>query len=332
MLRLVSTTVPGESPTEATPGEGTQTMLTLTTPARAYLTERQTTGSYSAKSIAAVRYRLHSLARSHGARPLTQLRRRAILRWLESLAGLAPATRAAYLASASGLCAWMVERRLIEANPCEDVDRPRVPKATPRAQTGDAVAAVLAACSTDRERAIVWLMVGSGLRRMEVAHLRWADVDDRAGLLTVRASKNGGERVLPIPAEVLDALRRLPRTWGHVIAPERRYRDRAVTPQRISYIVADIMRRAGVKRHAGDGVSAHALRHTAASDVLDTCGDLRVVQQMLGHQQLSSTSIYLRRANAHQMRTAMEGRTYDRGGDHDRTAEPESGNERRRAA
>jgi site-specific recombinase XerD len=72
------------------------------------------------------------------------------------------------------------------------------------------------------------------------------------------------------------------------------------------------MARAGVKRHAYDGVSGHALRHTAASDVLDECKDLRAVQQMLGHAQLSTTAIYLRRVSAESLRTAMGGRTYGR--------------------
>ena len=70
------------------------------------------------------------------------------------------------------------------------------------------------------------------------------------------------------------------------------------------------MRRAGVKRGNYDGVSGHALRHTAASDVLDRCGDLRQVQQMLGHSSLATTAIYLRRADAGQIRAAMEGRDY----------------------
>lgn len=58
-------------------------------------------------------------------------------------------------------------------------------------------------------------------------------------------------------------------------------------------------------------MSAHALRHTAASDVLDRSNDLRIVQEMLGHRNLATTSIYLRRASLTQMREAMEGRTYE---------------------
>ena len=63
---------------------------------------------------------------------------------------------------------------------------------------------------------------------------------------------------------------------------------------------------------AGDGVSTHAFRHTCASDVLDHSGDLRVVQQMLGHSDLKTTAIYLRVAGLGDVRSAMEGRDYQR--------------------
>ena len=70
------------------------------------------------------------------------------------------------------------------------------------------------------------------------------------------------------------------------------------------------MSTAGIKRGAGDGVSAHALRHTAASDVLDRCHDVRTVQAMLGHVSIATTQIYLRRADLSRMREAMAGRDY----------------------
>lgn len=80
----------------------------------------------------------------------------------------------------------------------------------------------------------------------------------------------------------------------------------------VSILVGAWMQAAGIKSHRYDGVSAHALRHTAASDVLDQCNDLRAVQAMLGHRHLNTTAIYLRRTSAHQLREAMAGRSYTR--------------------
>ena len=67
---------------------------------------------------------------------------------------------------------------------------------------------------------------------------------------------------------------------------------------------------AGLKKANYDGRSAHALRHTAASDVLDRCKNVRTVQAMLGHASIATTQIYLRRANLDQLREAMSGRDY----------------------
>ena len=71
------------------------------------------------------------------------------------------------------------------------------------------------------------------------------------------------------------------------------------------------LRDAGVKSRSLDGRSAHGLRRTAGSDVMDACGDIRVVQEMLGHSQIETTArYYLRPVTLAQMRAAMEGRTY----------------------
>lgn len=104
-------------------------------------------------------------------------------------------------------------------------------------------------------------------------------------------------------------LDRFPASFGPLV---RSYRDpsKSLGADTLSGMVAEWMRAAGVKRRSRDGVSAHCFRHTAASDVLDNCNDLRVVQQMLGHQHLTTTAIYLRRASMGKMREAMAGRRY----------------------
>lgn len=78
----------------------------------------------------------------------------------------------------------------------------------------------------------------------------------------------------------------------------------------LSALLTKLMVDAGIKGAGRDGISAHALRHTAASDALDRCHDVRTIQAMLGHSSLATTQIYLRRANLDQMREAMGGRYY----------------------
>ncbi len=80
----------------------------------------------------------------------------------------------------------------------------------------------------------------------------------------------------------------------------------------ISRILSALFREAGLKRRAWDGVSAHALRHTAATDVLAECGNVRTVQLMLGHASIATTQIYLGAAEVPALRAAMSGRSYSR--------------------
>lgn len=138
------------------------------------------------------------------------------------------------------------------------------------------------------------------------------DYDPAAATIEV-TGKGLHERVVPVPGEVAAVLDRYLSTVGVMSGPlirSSRIPSRGLSAETISTYVSRWMADAGVKVGRWDGRSAHALRHTAASDVLDVCGDLRVVQAMLGHEHLSSTSIYLRRAKLDQLRAAMEGRDY----------------------
>lgn len=283
-------------------------LRTLTPHTRRYLRERRAQSTYSRKSIESVRGRLDTLDQSFGRRPLRDLNRRAIERWLASLEHLAQSSRSSYLASVRTFTKWLVEDGVIRTDPCAGVRPIPRPRSVPRAQTHQAVVATLAACVDDRDRAIVWLMVGLGLRRAEVARARWEDYDPQGKTLLVRG-KGGHERFLPVTGEVAEALARLHlRPSGPIIRAKNH--PRPISIEWVGKRAGELMAEAGLKRGPYDGVSGHALRHTAASDVLDQCHDLRVVQAMLGHQHLSSTSIYLRRADIGQIREAMEGRRY----------------------
>src|SRR3954451_5403828 len=92
-----------------------------------------------------------------------------------------------------------------------------------------------------------------------------------------------------------------------------RRRER-LTPGTISSLVGESCLCAGIKRRPHDGVSAHATRHTAASDVLARAPlgtALLVVQRMLGHEYATTTAQYLRFARLDELREAMEGRSYE---------------------
>ena len=293
--------------------EADHTMSTLHAHAHNYLTGRIKRGEITRKTAKNVRSSLDSLTVSFGNRPLGQLGPRAIERWLETTGHLAPSTRRNHLTAARGFCRWLVDRDLIASDPTEKIARIRQPRSVPRAMTVPDVATLYHAVPDLRARAIIALMVGCGLRCVEVSRLQVTDWDRDGATITV-TGKGMHERVLPVPSETTTVLDRyLSSIGGFVSGPlirSSRIRGAGLSEATISTYVSRWMGAAGLKVGRWDGRSAHALRHTAASDVLDACGDLRVVQEMLGHVHLSTTSIYLRRAQLSQMRDAMEGRSY----------------------
>ena len=289
-------------------------MTTLTTYTTTYVAERRKRGEITTRTAKNLRYCLDGFDESFGNRPLSQLTPRAVERWLESIGHLAPSTRRNHLSAVRGFCAWLVERGVIKTNPADKVPPIRQPRSVPRAMQRSDVARLLAVLPDMRAQVIVALMVGCGLRCVEVARLAVTDYDPAASTIEV-TGKGLHERVVPVPSEVSTVLDRYLATVGVMSGPlirSTRVRSQGLAAETISLYVSRWMAEAGVKVGQWDGRSAHALRHTAASDVLDVCGDLRVVQAMLGHTHLSSTAIYLRRAKLDQLRTAMEGRDYGR--------------------
>lgn len=280
----------------------------------AYLDGKRKRGEMAAATAIRSGYRLRRFADSFGRRPLTQLTRPAVERWLGDLE-VGPNTRRLNLSTVRAFCGWLVYTGVISRDPTAGV-RIRKIRAVPRALRGDDIARLIEVVDGDvRARAIIWLMVGMGLRCVEVSRLEVGDFDRAAATLFVRG-KGGHERVLPVPEPVSDALVVLLRSCGATYGPVVRSRNdpnEPLTPGTISTLVSRWMRAAGIKHGRFDGTSAHALRHTAASDVLEHSGDLRAVQEMLGHADLNTTAVYLRRAGLDRLRAAMDGRDYRAG-------------------
>jgi integrase/recombinase XerC len=288
--------------------------LTLAPLAQRYVAERQRRGELQPITVKSFRNVLGQFAKTFGRRPIEQLGPRAVERHLERIRDLAPSTRRNQLSIIRYFCRWLVAQRLIPVDPTISVSRIKQPRKVPRALNADQVRQVLDACQDERDRLVIWLMVGCGLRCVEVSRLEVADLD-RVNQTVHVVGKGGHERILPMPQQVRSALAAYLSVRGEIGGPLIRSKTQphsGVSPTGLSQIGQRIFRDAGIKSGTYDGCSPHALRSTAASDVLDRCGDLTLVQEMLGHANLSTTSIYLRRASIKDMRQAMEGRSYDR--------------------
>jgi integrase len=286
-------------------------MTTIIDLAELYLTERVRRGTLDPMTARNYRSSLNLFTADVRRRP-DELDAETIEAWLGSRSHLSPATRRGDLTALIGFCEWLVRQGILARNPTADVARIRQPDPVPRALDPDQVSAVLRVCPDARARLIVWLQVGEGLRCGEVSRLRITDWSRPAGTLLVRG-KGARERMLPVTVDVDRALRGYLAehpTWSGPLVRSYRRPWAPLRPDTISGMVSEWMRASGVKGWARDGISAHALRHTAASDVLERSHDLRAVQDMLGHRHLQTTSIYLRRANLDRLRDAMSGRRY----------------------
>lgn len=286
--------------------------MTLTELATGYLEERVSRGELDPMTARNHRSALTRFCCSVGTKPVERLNVKDVERWLETRAHLRPTTRRSQFSYVLTFCAWLERHGHIHRNPAADLRPPRVPKSVPRALPAAYIAKLVGRAPDARGRAIVWLMVGMGLRCCEVSNLTLDDWDRHAEHMRI-VGKGANERVIPVPQEVTEAvedyLRHHPASLGPLI---RSYREpeKSLTADTLSGMVSEWMRAAKIKRAARDGVSAHSLRHTCASDVLDREPDLRVVQQLLGHQHLTTTCIYLRRASMGKLREAMAGRSY----------------------
>jgi integrase/recombinase XerD len=188
----------------------------------------------------------------------------------------------------------VTERSLVSAVPT--ILRRRL-AGLPKGLEPDQVRHLLAACDAstlvgNRDLAILTLLVRLGLRRSEVAGLGLDDIDWRAGTIRVRGKGNCHER-LPLPPDVgrllAEYLRhaRPANAQGRTVFVRHFAPHHALGPSRVSGIVADAARRAGLGR-----VHAHRLRHTAATELLRAGASLPEIGQILRHRRAETTAIY----------------------------------------
>lgn len=211
--------------------------------------------------------------------------------------GLAPRSVARALSAWRGFFRWRVRLHGAAINPVEGIRPPKAPRPLPKSLGPDAVGQLLDACPDDeleiRDRAMFELLYSSGMRLAEMLSI---DLDARLDLTAGEATvtgKRGKTRVVPIGRAAVDALQ----AWLPVRAQLVQAHERALfvtrTGARMSQAAVRGRLNRWVQRHGnGTHVHPHMLRHSFASHVLQSSGDLRAVQEMLGHASIQSTQVY----------------------------------------
>jgi len=221
----------------------------------------------------------------------------------------APATAARKLSAVRGAYAWMHDRGAIERSPAALVPGPRRVRTLPATLSADEVARLLDMPSGTaprdlRDRALLELLYGCGLRAAEACDLRLGDVRIEAGSLRV-TGKGGKQRVVPLGGAAEAALQRYlargrPRmaTAGRTQRLFVSVRGRPLHPSDVRRALLRALERAGIPQR-----SPHALRHTFATHLLEGGADLRSIQDMLGHASVGTTQVYTHVSVRH-LRTA----------------------------
>jgi integrase/recombinase XerD len=224
-----------------------------------------------------------------------------VVAWMERLhaRGLRPSSIARRLSALRGLTRHLVREGVLTRDPMERIERPRPRRPLPRALSMDGAAALVEAPAPGtarglRDRTLLELLYATGLRASECLDLRLEDVNMGAGFL-VCTGKGRKQRLVPLGEEAAAWVRRYlaearphfagRRDSGHVFLNPR---GRRLSRQSLWAITARAAAAARLPRR----VSPHVLRHSFASHLLEGGADLRSVQAMLGHADISTTQIY----------------------------------------
>jgi site-specific recombinase XerD len=239
----------------------------------------------------------------------------------------APATRGRMLAALRGFCRWLVLNGHLEIDPTVQLGNPSIPKKLPAAFLPTELDAIVCTVSQPdpdarfpwpaRDRALVAVLAGAGLRASECVGLRIFDlVRDDPPLLRV-TGKGSKQRRVPVAQEVVDAideyLAERPHRLGDYSPTDPllvRHNGKAFSREALNYHVYRWLLRAGV--HKPEGEAAHAFRHTYAKGLVANGVPLSSVQALLGHANLNTTQVYLRMTGAElaDAAQAAEVRTY----------------------
>jgi integrase/recombinase XerC len=206
--------------------------------------------------------------------------------------GLSPKSLQRRLSACRSFYRWLLRHGRIAASPADAIRAPKAPRKLPQVLDADE-AARLVEVPTDvplglRDRALLELFYSSGLRLSELCGLRWRDLDLADGLVTV-LGKGRKQRSVPVGSHARAALA----AWREDRKPDSDTpifpgRNGPITPRAVQLRLCQLAQRQGLFKR----VHPHLLRHSFASHVLESSGDLRGVQELLGHADIATTQIY----------------------------------------
>lgn len=198
------------------------------------------------------------------------------------------------LAAIRSFFQYLLKKQLVEQNPAQGVQAPKASKKLPKTLDVDQVAGILEATPDSvleiRDLAIFELFYSSGLRLSELVMLDLRDISFSEGILKVRHGKGGKQRQVPVGVKATNAIQK----WL-AYRPDSSTDALFVTARgsRLGQRSVQLrLERWCVKSGLSEHIHPHMLRHSFASHMLEASQDIRAVQELLGHADVSTTQIY----------------------------------------
>ncbi len=211
--------------------------------------------------------------------------------------GLQSRSLARHMATLRGLYSFLQEHGHMQANPTGILENPKLPKLLPRVLSIIEVESILSRPQAGtklgaRDRAMLELLYAAGLRVSEVAALKVLNYDPQSGVVRVWG-KGGRERIVPLHFTCMKCLDFYLLNWRQSFAPKKDFMflnrsGQGLSRQGIWKLIKKYALQAGIKKQ----VSPHTLRHSFATHLLEGGADLRTVQTLLGHSDITATEIY----------------------------------------
>jgi integrase/recombinase XerD len=195
-----------------------------------------------------------------------------------------------HIAAVKSFFAYLVREGQVKINPTSDIRLPKKSKRLPKALTMNEAKILVECPKSVRDKAIMELLYATGIRASELISLTMNDVNLDVGFIKC-FGKGGKERIVPMGAAAVSAVREYidssrPKTEINIIFLDKNKKQ--LTRQGLWFIVKKYVKSSGVRSSA----STHTLRHSFATHLLEKGADLRSVQEMLGHSDISTTQIY----------------------------------------
>jgi site-specific recombinase XerD len=222
----------------------------------------------------------------------TQIKREYIIQFGVSLKGAAPLTLRRKYACLSSLFGFLQDMGYVQANPAHRLPLPKVKQPVPVYLTEETAQQLIAAANQPWQRALVILLLSTGIRRNEAVSITLDDLDLEQGQVLIRG-KGGKERVVPLAEQAVEALQEY---LKHRVETQCRHLfvsttgGHAIRGRIVNRILDRIVERAGLQ---GQGITPHKLRHTFATHLIRNGTDVRTVQELLGHADIQTTARYL---------------------------------------